>query len=154
MGERGPAPKRSEHRRRRNEPDREIRRAVAIPPEIPEADESWHPVAVRWFESLAGSGQSVYYQQSDWAAAFVLAESISRELKPQVVGVTDDGEPVWATKPPSGAALSAWLKGMTALLVTEGDRRRAQVELQSVVGVDPEESAVADLNDFRDSLSG
>jgi hypothetical protein len=32
--------------------------------------------------------------------------------------------------PPKAASVAAWLKGMTALLVTEGDRRRAQLELQ------------------------
>ena len=51
-----------------------------------------HPAARRWFESLAESGQSAFYEPSDWATAYVLAETMSRELRPRVVGVTKDGD--------------------------------------------------------------
>lgn len=96
-----------------------------------EADESWHPVARQWYESLAHSGQKIYYQPSDWAIAYLLAESLSLDMKPQVVGVNEEtGEPVLARIPLKGASLAAYLKGFTALLATEGDRRRMQIELE------------------------
>lgn len=127
MSTRGPVPKRSSQRRRTNSPDTD--KGVALPADIPEADAGWHPVARRWFDSLSVSGQSFWYQASDWATAYLLAESISRELKPQPVGNTEAGDVVWASLPPKGASLAAWLKAMSSLLVTEGDRRRMRIEL-------------------------
>jgi hypothetical protein len=96
----------------------------------PAPAKGWHPIAKRWFNSLADSGQSEFYEPSDWAMAYVVAESISRDLKPQVVAVPEKtGEPVFETVPMKGASLSAYLKAMTALMVSEGDRRRAGLEL-------------------------
>lgn len=154
MGTRGPAPKRSDQRRRENKPSQEIVEVYgAAQVERPRVNSQWHPVAKRWFESLAFSGQSRFYEPSDWAAAYVLAESISRELKPQVVGVTDEGEAVRAHVPPKGASLAAWLKGMTALLVTEGDRRRASVELQRpITDSDEGDGDVSWIDDARRRL--
>ncbi len=133
-GSGGPPPKRSSQRRRTNTPaaGEPIKAAGAEVVEAPAGDPEWHPVALRWFESLAGSGQSKFYEPSDYAQAFVLAEAISRELSPQPI-VVGSGE--WATvqmheMPMKGATLSAFLKGCTDLLVSETSRRRAALELQ------------------------
>jgi hypothetical protein len=135
MGARGPAPKRSDHRRRRNAPATPVDQVDgAAFVEQPDANPEWHPVAARWYAALAESGQSVYYEPSDWATAFLMAESISRDLMPQFVGFRttgrDETEAEYAAIPLKGASLSAYLKAMTDLLVTEGARRRASVELQ------------------------
>ena len=99
----------------------------------PPADEGWHPAAALWYGSLAGSGQAVFYQASDWASAWVVAESISREMNPQPVVVAGaDGQASRVEMhclPPKGASLSAWLRAFTALMATEGDRRRLRLEL-------------------------
>lgn len=95
------------------------------------ADEKWHPVARQFYDSLAASGQRIYYQPSDWAIAYMLADSISRDFKPQFVGVNEEsGEPIFETIPLKGASLGAYLKGFTALMATEGDRRRLSIELE------------------------
>lgn len=136
MGTRGPIPNRSDQRRRRNAPELPIDEAAgADDVEAPEPDETWHPIARRIFDSLGESGQSVFYEPSDWAQAFLMCESISRDLRPQVVGTTDSGEILEATIPLKGASLNAYRAVMAALLVTEGDRRRAALELQR--GGDP-----------------
>lgn len=129
----GPPPKRSDQRRRRNAPAAgEPESAPGGEVVVPDADPGWHPVALRWFESLKSSGQSRFYESSDWGLAFLLAESMSRELndQPIVVGKGPDATVEMHKVPPKGASLAAWLKGMTALLVSEGDRRRAALELQ------------------------
>ena len=46
----------------------------------PQLSEDTHPVARAWYDSLASSGQSDYYEPSDWAAAVYVAEAISRNL--------------------------------------------------------------------------
>lgn len=156
MGERGPVPKRSSQRRRKNKTTPvESAPAAPVVVDVPESHAKWHPAAKAWFESLGRSGQSAFYEPSDWALAYLIAESISRDLKPQVVGVNEEtGEPVMAVIPMKGASLSAYLKAMTALMVTEGDRRRARLELErggSEPAVDPD---VPNLDDFRARLAG
>lgn len=124
---------------------------------MPPADDRWHHIARRWYDSLAESGQSEFYESSDWALAQIVAESISRDLKPQVVGVSEEtGEPVMAVIPMKGASLSAYLKSMTALMVSEGDRRRAGIELQrnSPEVAEPEDPKVTSLNEYRQRLTG
>lgn len=146
----GPVPNRSDQRRRRNAPEVPIDTAPAAEDvEAPEPDMSWHPIALRWYQSLADSGQSHWYEPSDWALAYLIAESMSRDLKPQVVGVSIDGKAVKATIPLRGTSMSSYLKAMTALLVTEGDRRRLRIELSKPQVDDDEAAAVADLDEYR-----
>lgn len=151
-GSGGPPPKRSSQRRRRNkpaegEPD-QAAGAATVP--VPDPDPEWHPAAVMVWESLQQSGQAAFYEPSDWAAAFVLCTSISRELKPQPLVVASGKEAgiEWVEMPPKGAALSAWQKAMTSLMMTEGDRRRLRLELQRP-GQDEEAPDVSQLDEFR-----
>ncbi len=154
MGTRGPVGKRSEERRRRNKDGEPTSADGAESVAVPPADESWHVIAKRWYESLEGSGQSEFYEPSDWAMAQIVAESISRDLNEQVVAVPEKtGEPVYAKVPMKGASLSAYLKAMTALMVSEGDRRRVGVELQRA-STEPEETpaGVVALDEYRREL--
>lgn len=156
MGVKGPVPKRSDQRRRTNKPAIPLRKPQAgagAKVLAPRADPKWHPVARRWYLSLAKSGQAQFYEHSDWATAVVVAESMSRDLMPQVVGTTESGEILRDTIPLKGASLSAYLRAFSVLLVTEGDRRRVQVELQRVEE-DPEGARVdATVTDLRSRLS-
>lgn len=159
MGARGPVPKRSDQRRRVNKPatpSGEVSTApAAASVVVPDAAETWHPVASRWFESLKISGQRKFYEPSDWAMAYLIAESISRDLNPQFVGVTagDQSEPIYEVIPLKGASLSAYLKAMGNLLATEGDRRRASIELHRGEVVDEdEEASVTAMADYRAGL--
>lgn len=83
-----------------------------------EPDSGWHPIALNWYVQLAASGQSVFYENSDVATAFYLAEAMSRNLT--------DGKF-------SAMLFASVMSGMGDLLVTEGARRRAKVELQREV---------------------
>lgn len=158
MGQRGPVPKRSSQRRRQNKESKpEKAKAASKKPKPPAAKADWHPIAKRWFGSLRRSGQSQFYEESDWAMAYLIAESISRDLKPQVVGVVEEtGEIVYAVIPMKGASLAAYLKAMTSLLVTEADRRRAGIELEREVAAKPPDAKgrVARLDDYRRRASG
>lgn len=131
MGNRGPVPKRSDQRLGHGSPRPTADKVPAAPKVIiPKAAETWHPIASAWYESLAQSGQSRFYEPSDWATAFLIAESISRDLNPQFVGITLQGDMEYESIPLKGASLNAYLKAMSSLMVTEGDRRRLNIELQ------------------------
>lgn len=132
MAATGPVPKRSNQRRRRDSPDAIPLKTGAGDPDFqPDpANSKWHPVAKRWYESLARSGQSSFYEPSDWATAWMLAETMSRELRPRYVGFNEKtGEVVKVDMPISGSSLTAILKGMNDLVITEGARRRMRIEL-------------------------
>lgn len=150
-GRGGPVPKRSDQRRRVNKPPQEPTRAAgAVEVAVPDGDPDWHPVALRLFESLKASGQARFYEPSDWATAFMLCESVSREMKPQPVG--DHG--VLMELPPKAASIAAWLKGLTALMATEGDRRRAAMELQRPASPKEAGPDVAEFDEYRRRLRG
>lgn len=115
MGARGPAPKRSTerhgHRGQADEPEQvEQDGAVSVPP----AGESWHSVAREWYESLPASGQSKFYEPSDWQQAHFCAELMHRALTDEKVN----------------AQLVAQIRGlMTDLLTSEASRRRVSMEI-------------------------
>jgi len=139
-GSGGPVPKRSDQRRRRNapEPGRELIKAEAgALPEMPPASEEWHPAARQWYAALAESGQAQFYEASDWATAFYVAEAMSRNLHQGRF---------------SAQLFAAVMSGMTELLTTEGARRRARIELERAGG-DAGDSAdaakVAQMNEYR-----
>jgi hypothetical protein len=148
----GPVPKRRSQRRRRNKPSTPVTSAPtsARSPALA-ADPSWHPVACQWLESLAASGQAVFYEPSDWAVAQLVAESMSRELAPQPFAVGDRVELV--SLPPKASSVAAWLKASTALLATAADRRRLRLELDRGGPADAA-GAPANLAEYRRRLRG
>lgn len=156
MGTRGPVPVRSDQRRRTNSPEAQVvavttERTVPVPP----ADSEWHPVALAWYEALADSGQAIFYEPSDWATAYLVAESMHRDLGPQVVGTTESGQVIKDVIPLKGASLSAYLRAFSVLMVTEGDRRRAQLELERAQHSDPDaDRAAGTVSDIRARLTG
>lgn len=140
----GPVPKKDAERRRRNKTPDHGENLSAIPAqvvnvdellvgevEVPEPDEGWHPIALQMYESVMKSGQILWMEPSDWSALYLLCESISRDLKPQVIGINEEtGKPIMATIPLKGASLTAYLKGMASLMMLEGDRRKLRLELE------------------------
>ena len=139
----GPVPKKDAERRRRNKTPESTGSLSSIPAtivdidallvgevEIPAADETWHDIAIMMYESVQKSGQVIWMEPSDWAALYLMCESISRDLNPQVVGITEEGDVVKDTIPLKGASLSSYLKAMASLMMLEGDRRRLRIELE------------------------
>ena len=78
---RGPIPKRDAERRRRNAAEVGTT-TVEMTGEVivPDADPNWHRLAREWYESLRKSGQHKYMEPSDWAAARILAFSMTKQL--------------------------------------------------------------------------
>lgn len=140
-GTRGPVPKRSTERRRRNKASEvETVAPLAAKVEQPPADPKWHPIAIEWYESLASSGQAQFYEPSDWIFAKYVAEAMSRNLK--------------APKTKFSSVLFASVcSGMSDLLTTEAARRRVRMEIErGDVGKKP--ASVVAIADYRKRLSG
>lgn len=114
---RGAIPKRSDQRRRRNlgqDPDIITISGDAV--KIPPLRRDIHPLAASWYASLAESGQAHWYEPSDWMTAQIVAEAIEVFAHTRKANV-----------------LVAILNGNSLLLATEGDRRRARMELTRAV---------------------
>ena len=79
------------------------------------ADENWHPIAKMLYESVVSSGQSDFYQDSDYAMLYSICEDLSVYKN--------------AGKR-SGQLLQSIMSALTSLLLTEGERRRVRIELQ------------------------
>jgi hypothetical protein len=145
VGTRGPIPERSEARRRRNKTDGPdlIQAPSGQPdalPDLPEPDPLWHPIATDWYLSLRESGQAAFYQPSDWSMARYAAELMSR-------GLSSD-------RAPNGQYVAALNSVMASLLTTEGDRRRARLELERKPAVAQTPASVTAIADYRASIGG
>ena len=101
------------------------------PTRIPRADAKWHPIAKNLFNAVKRSGQSDFYQDSDWWLLYSLCDDLSFYKS------NDHYR--------SGQMLQTIMSSMERLLVTEGDRRRVRIELHeadtpkptlTVVGMD------------------
>jgi hypothetical protein len=140
-GSGGPVPKRSDQRRRRNKLAVPIASAPGAPEVArPEADAEWHPIARDWYDSLARSGQSAFYEPSDWATARYVAEAMSRSLVAAKM---------------SGQLFAAVMSASTVLLATEGDRRRLRIELERAAAKsDSPDEVVTELDAYRRRAAG
>lgn len=153
MGARGPQPKPAAQRRRVNKPaatSSTTKTKIKAVANTHVASPEWHPTAIKIFDSLEKSGQSALYQESDWALAWAVCESFSRDMQPQVVGVTDDGQIVRDYIPLKGSSLNGYNTFFASIGLTEGARRRLGIELVKSDYVDPnEQRAVASITAIR-----
>lgn len=152
MGARGPVPNRSDDlarprsRKGGEHTGKEVSKGELRPVVIPDPDPTWHDIARMLWDSLSASGQSDFYQQSDWAFAYSLCDDLSHYKKPFV---TKDG--IEYTKR-SGQMLQTIYSAMSDLLVTEAHRRRVSIELNAPEPDVPTASVTA-IADYKARLS-
>ena len=139
-GTRGPVPKRSSERRRRNK-DSQVETVQPIRDRVPQppAEERWHPIARDWYESLAESGQAQFFEPSDWQYARYVADVMSRNLKQRAKF--------------SAVLFASVTSSMNDLLTTEAARRRVRLEIERESG-DGKPASVTAIDDYRKRLSG
>lgn len=141
---RGPVPKRSDQRRRRNKPEADAPAVVvAMGQQVvkpPTEDRAWHPYAKDWFRALKRSGQAQFYQESDWREAKLVAWLITQELSS-----------------PTGARagmMDVIFSRADALMTTEGARRWLRVELITPKATDEaKEATVSIMEQYRADLA-
>lgn len=135
----GPIPKRSDERIRRNVPEVPIDKVTVIGTvKVPELGmDDPHPLVVDIYQSLAESGQSKYYEPSDWQYARLTLHFADSLLK---------------SSRPSAQLLASVNQMLSNLLLSEGDRRRVRLEVERNQGSggDGKVLQVADM--FRDRL--
>lgn len=142
MGVRGPIPKRDEERVRRNIPEDptvtiKMPGVVSIPDlgDVSHLGET-HPLVVEMYDAMRESASVKFFEPTDWAFARLALYTLNQEL----IAAQHNGKPVGAMK------LTAINQMLSALLLTEGDRRRARLEIERA----PAESSgkVLDVTDM------
>lgn len=116
-------------------------------------DVLWPPVPSEWgslarglYEGARDSGQADFYQQSDVAYLMFVLEEMNRYMEPY--GTRPDpetGEMVAVYPKRSGQLFQALHSSMQSLLLTEGERRRARIELMERPVERPHLATVAKL---------
>lgn len=91
---------------------------------IPTASDRWLPQARSWYNSLALSGQSEFYEASDWATAVCAAEAYDLFCRTR-----------------NSSILANFVKLSERLCVTITDRKRARLELADPEPSDRDEDA-------------
>ncbi|AEJ93304.1 hypothetical protein FGG36_gp05 [Mycobacterium phage Jeffabunny] len=127
MGTRGPIGKRDEERVRRNKPEGGDTDTIQVigPVPIPELGDishlgETHQLVTEMYESIRKSAAVQYYEPTDWQFARMTLYMLNQEL----IAAQHNGKPVGAMK------LTAINQMLSALLLTEGDRRRVRLEVE------------------------
>jgi len=131
----GPVPK-AEHqltrpRSRRGGDQVEVTRGTRREVTIPDPDPNWHSIAKGLYESVTRSGQSDFYQDSDWWLLYSLCEDLSLYK--------------YNEHRRSGQMLQTLMSAFERLLIAEGDRRRVRIELTEAPTEKPQLAVVAKL---------
>jgi hypothetical protein len=100
-------------------------RRAGIP--IPEADANWRPEAQSWFRSLQLSGQSDFYEASDWATAVAAAQAYDIFLRTY-----------------NASIFGSFVRLSERLGATITDRKRSRIELEDPAPQDIDEDAADD----------
>jgi hypothetical protein len=139
---RGPVPKRDSERRRANKP---MSQGAAVPETGPAGDRpdslgfdfDAHPIIQSLWDVLGESAEAKFYSPADW-------QRVRLELfyGHKVLSGGQIGAMAWAT----------FQSGLSELLISPADKRRAGIELKPKT-VDPdEEAAVVQLAQYQASL--
>lgn len=91
---------------------------------IPTADPSWKSKARSWYNSLALSGQSEFFEPSDWATAVAAADAYDVFLRTH-----------------NASILAQFTRLSERLGATITDRKRSRIELEEPAPEDEDEAA-------------
>ena len=143
MGARGPVGKRDDERVRRNVNENPTATVTAIGVvKIPELgdisfDGETHPLVEDMYESIRQSAAVQFYEPTDWQFARLTLYTLNQEL----IAKQRENKPLGAMK------LTALNQMFSALLLTEGDRRRVRLEIERAPASGPtgENAEVTDM---------
>lgn len=136
----GPLPKRIEERRRKNVVPGETVATMLGDVKVPDPDPGWHPVAREWYEAVRDSGQALFFEPSDWAAARYICAAMTKNLNQEARFSAQLFGTVWSA--------------MNDMLTSEAARRKAKLQVQRVLDDQPEEEKPTAMAKYRQAFGG
>ena len=112
----GPVPKRSDQRRRRNQPAIPVSKVDGGAASQPALGIEVHPLVTDWYAALADGPEARFYTPAMWQRARIVARMLD--------GVLTSGRP-------SSQMYAALQADMKSLLVDAGELRRLGIEVQA-----------------------
>jgi len=79
-----------------------------------------HELIAEMYQSIKDSAITQFYEPTDWQFARITLFALNEEL----IAARHNGKPIGAMK------LTAIIQMLSALMLTEGDRRRARIEIE------------------------
>lgn len=164
MGTRGPIPNRDADLARKRE-----RKGSDTPPAskglmrdvlVPNPNPEWHEIVRTAWDALDSSGMADFYQNTDWAYAYIVLEELNAYLMPGIDRKASEqaskeaGEDVVVRYPErrlSGMTFTAIMSALQSLGMTEGDRRRMRIELEAPKPEERSAQLIA-IDGYRDLL--
>lgn len=133
MGSRGPAPKRDANRAGHNAKSEQARTIVCGDDVlVPAPDEAWHPRALETYLDFAQSGQTRYWEPSDWRMLVLACDNLTAH---------------YTSSRPSAEMFKHTVDILKALGATEADRRRMRIEVERNGTGDDSSDASGDTKD-------
>lgn len=138
---RGPVPKRSEDRRRANKPESQ---GAAVTETVQAGDRpdslgfEAHPIVRDLWDVLGESAEARFYSAADWQRVRLELFYASHTLMAGKI---------------SSMAWAAVQSGLSELLISPADKRRAGIELKPKTADPDEEAAVVQLAQYQAALS-
>lgn len=171
----GPAPKRAAERNRANVPAtgaameygpeqfKNLPFEVGALDEPPPAADDWHDTAKLLYNNLTKDPARIWMGPYDWALAYLIHETISRELKPQVIGIVEGGINIETGEheagrvareviPIKGATITAFLKWAMANGITEAGRLSIRKEISFYQAPTSTEASEDDVQETREGF--
>lgn len=118
--------------RKRTERGSVITKGTSNPATMPDPDSAWCPTARLIWDSMTGSGGAAYYESSDYAVLYMTCDQIDHLYQ-------QGGRR-------SPEYLRVIMQTLGTLLATEGDRRKARIELERTN--DSSAAVLASVNDL------
>lgn len=140
MGVRGPMPKRSEERTRRNKEGEDgiaLRKGEALSFYWRDPSSDWDEATTNFYMSLRAGGMNAYYQQSDVEYAWLVCDEFNRYR-------SGSGR--------SAVMFASLVASLSGLGITEGERRRIHIELDVPVEDNVRDAGVIAIEEWRQKL--
>jgi hypothetical protein len=138
---RGPAPKPQSQRRRANKPESQGEAETVTAPAADERPSELgfeaHPIVQDLWDVLGTSAEAKFYSAADWQRVRLELLFASKTLLSDRIGAQ---------------AWTAIQSGLSELLISPADKRRAGIEMKPPSADPDEEAAVAQLDDYRAAL--
>jgi len=146
VGSRGPIPRRKESLRG-HRAKAEIDAVTSAPSgvatdcqmSVPKENKHWNATARRLWRAAKVSGQARFYEATDWAMLYWYMDLITELMN--------------SPKRTAGK-IQVIQAGLSDLLFTEGDRRRAGLELSRPSSQELQSAGVEELDKWRKTLAG
>jgi hypothetical protein len=149
----GPIPNRSDNLSRERDANRAgnatLTKGTMRKVTKPRIPGDWDPIAKMVWKSVVNSGQSDFYQSSDYAMLYMILDEYNAY---RTIGVDKHGDP-YPTHKLSGQMFQTIMSALVDLGLSEGSRRRMRIELEKAEDEKSVPASVTAIETYKGRLN-